>query len=143
MRCAVCVVLCGLAVAGGGCGEDEGLTQAETGEEIGLICKEVTAKGQGLNGDPRNDAPILGGFVDAYEQAIGRFRELDVHEDLADERDAFVDLGERQLSVMREAQTLAESGDADDYRAKVGEVEAFNAENNDIATRLGAAECTA
>jgi hypothetical protein len=141
MRRAVYAVLCGLVVTGAGCGEDETLTQAETSAEIGRICDAVEAKGQGLNGDPRNDAPILKAFVPAYEQALDDFRGLDVHEDLTDERDDFVDLGERQLPLMQEAQALAERGDARAYRAKVGEIEALDAENDDIATRLGATEC--
>src|SRR5215212_7271818 len=95
--------LCGVALLGAGCGDDnKTLSYDDTGAEIGKACDSVDFEGAGLTGDAKNDAPKLGAVLDDFEQAIQDVRDLDVDEELADDRDAFADNGEQQLSILKD-----------------------------------------
>jgi hypothetical protein len=143
-RTVVLAALCGLALVAAGCGDDDNdtLSYDDTGTEIGEICQGVEAQAQGLNGKPANDAPILADFAEALEEAVQEVRDLDVDEELAETRDAFADNGAQQVAVIREAQALAEDGDAKAYRAKVEEDAApLGRESDELASKLGATGC--
>jgi hypothetical protein len=135
--------LCGLALVGAGCGDDEEnktLSYEETGTEIGKICDSVEL--DGLNGKPANDAPILETAVPQFEKAIEDVRALDVNEELEADRDAFADNADEQLAVIKEAQTAAEAGNAKEYRETIQSAEPLDKESDEIASRLGATSCT-
>ena len=136
--------LCGLALVGAGCGDDDdnqALSYDDTGTEISEICQSVEDEAQGLNGKPKNDAPILENFVPAFEKAVEDIRALEVHEDLHDAHEGFVTSSEEQVGLAKEAQALAEQGNAKEYRAKVGEVESVGAAGETFASQLGATAC--
>lgn len=134
--------LCGLALVGAGCGDDDdnkALSYDDTGTRIGEICD--TVKFDGLNGKPANDTPILEEVVPDFEKAIQDVRDLEVAEELEADRDAFTDNAEQQLALLKEAQTAAESGDAKAYRATLDEGQPLGNESDAIASRLGAVAC--
>lgn len=135
-------VICSLAFAAAGCGDDEDnktLSYDDTGTEIGEICDSVDL--EGLNGDPANDAPILESGIADFETAIEDVRDLDVDEELESTRDEFADNGEEQVAVIKEAQAIAEQGDKKAYQAKVQEIAPLDAESNELASKLGADAC--
>jgi hypothetical protein len=135
--------LCGLALVGAGCGDDEdnkALSYDDTGTRIGEICD--TVKFDGLTGKPANDAPILEDALPDFEKAIQDVRALEVAEELETDRDAFADNAEQQVAIIKEAQQAAESGDAKAYRETIEEAQPLDKESDAIASRLGAIACT-
>lgn len=135
--------LCGLALVGAGCGDDDdngALSYDDTGTRIGEICD--TVKFDGLTGKPASDAPVLEQVVPDFEQAIEDIRALDVAEELETDRNAFADNADQQLAIIKEAQTLAEEGDQKAYRAKLDGSQPLDKESDAIASRLGAVGCT-
>ncbi len=133
-----------LAIAGAGCGDDDDdtLSRDEAGAKISAICQQVEAAGQSLNGDPANDAPILGEFAAALETAAGDMRDLDVPDELAADRDALAENADANAAVATEAQAIAETGDRKAYVAKVeDEVPPLEAESDKLAAKLGATGC--
>jgi len=136
--------LCGLALVGAGCGGDDDngpLSYDDTGTEISAICAEVNDLGEGLNGDPENDAPILAEEAPKFEAAINEVRELEVNEELESIRDAFVANGEEQLALVEEAQRQAEAGDRKAYIKTLRSGQEVDQESNELANQLGAEEC--
>ena len=134
--------LCGLALAGAGCGDDEenqALSYDETGDEISQICEGVNV--EGLNGTPKNDAPILEQAVPDFEQAIQEVRDLEVDSELEGTRDQFADNGDQQLAIIREAQEAAEAGDKKEYRRVLERVQPLDTESEELASKLGATGC--
>ena len=143
-RSMILAVLCATALVAAGCGGDDdnqALSYDDTGTEISEVCNSLDDLGTDLNGEPANDAPILAEDAPRFEDAINEVRELDVHEDLEDARDAFVANGEEQLAIINEAQQIAESGDKKAYREKLEEGQSLDAESNEFASDLGATDC--
>ena len=141
MKLSICIAgLCGLALVGSGCGDDnDTLSYDDTGTEIGTICDSVDFTG--LNGEPQHDAARLDEIIPDFEGAIQEVDDLDVDEELASDRDAFVDNAEQQVAVIKEAQASAASGDKKAYHKKIGETEKLGRESDEIASRLGATAC--
>lgn len=133
--------LCGLALVGAGCGGDDNdtLSYDDTGTEIGKICDSVNF--DDLNGNPKHDAPLLDTAVSDFEDAVQDVRDLDVDEELAETRDQFADNGDEQVSVLREAQDIAETGNTKAYRKKLGEGEPLGKASDQLASKLGASAC--
>jgi hypothetical protein len=134
--------LCGLALVGAGCGDDDdnkALSYDDTGTRIGELCDTVNT--EGLTGEPANDAPILEDAIPDFEKAIDDIRALEVAEELESDRDAFADNAEQQLDLIKEAQTAAEAGDAKGYREAAKQTAPLDKESDAIASRLGAIAC--
>jgi hypothetical protein len=133
--------LCGLALVGAGCGDDDNdtLSYDDTGTEISAICDSVNFKG--LNGEPKNDAAVLDRIVPDFEEAIQEARDLKVNEELASIRDDFADNADEQVALIKEAQTLAESGDKKAYHKKLDEIAPLDKESDELANQLGADGC--
>ena len=135
-------VLSALALVGAGCGGDDdndALSYDDTGTEISAICESVDFGG--LTGEAENDAPRLAEIIPEFEGAIQELRDLDVNEELAADRDAFVANADQQLEIIEEAQAIAETGDTKAYRKKVNETGSLDRESDEIASRLGASGC--
>lgn len=135
-------VLSALALVGAGCGGDDDndtLSYDDTGTEISAICESVDFGG--LTGEAQNDAPRLAEIIPEFEGAIQEVRDLDVNEELAADRDAFVENADQQLAIIEEAQAIAETGDTKAYRKKVNETQSLDQESDEIASRLGASGC--
>ena len=135
-------VLSALALVGAGCGGDDDndtLSYDDTGTEISAICESVDFGG--LTGEAQNDAPRLAEIIPEFEGAIQEVRDLDVNEELAADRDAFVENADQQLAIIEEAQAIAETGDTKAYRKKVNETQSLDQESDEIASRLGAGGC--
>ena len=142
MKLSICTAgLCALALVGAGCGDDDNdtLSYDDTGTEIGTICDSVDFTG--LTGEPKNDAARLDEIIPDFESAIQDVEDLDVDEELASDRDAFVDNAKQQVAIIKEAQATAESGDKKAYHKKIGETESLGRESDEIASRLGATAC--
>ena len=136
----ILAALCGLALVGAGCGDDnDTLSYDDTGEEIGKICQSVDF--EGLNGKPANDVPLLEKIIPDFEAAIQEVRDLDVDEELADTRDAFADNADQQVAVIKEAQAAAEAGDTKEYHQKIDGTQSLDQESNELASKLGATGC--
>ena len=137
--------LCGLALVGAGCGDDDEDNQAlsydEATAEVNDICKSTENIGEGLTGDPQNDAPILADAAPQFEDAIQDMRELDVPEELTEARDDLVANGEEQLELIEKAQQHAEEGDRKAYMQTLRQGQKLDAESNEAANLLGAEEC--
>lgn len=133
--------LCGLALAGAGCGGDDNqeLSYDETGTEISQICEGVDFTG--LTGDPENDATRLEEIIPDFREAVQEIRDLEVNEELAEDRDAFADNADEQIAIIEEAQAEAEAGDARAYRQKLEETQPLDTESDLLASRLGASGC--
>ena len=135
-------VLSALALVGAGCGGDDDndtLSYEDTGTEVGAICESVDF--EGLTGKAESDAPRLAEIIPEFEGAIQEIRDLDVNEELAADRDAFVENADQQLAIIEEAQASAETGDPKAYRKKVDEPQSLDRESDEIASRLGASGC--
>lgn len=149
-RSAFVATLCGLALAGAGCGGDDddnkSLSYDDTGTEIGKICDSVPDSEElGLTGNAKKDKPALDKGVEAFEKAIADTEELDVDDELAEDRDAFVANGKEQLEIAKELQSAAGQGDDEEYR-RVAEdsipvSKPLSQEGDEIASRLGADAC--
>ena len=135
--------LCGLALVGAGCGGDDNdtLSYEDTGAEISAICASVEDEAQGLTGDPKNDAPLIEGFLPAFEDAIQEVRDLDVNEELESIRDDFADNAEQQVALIEEAQAVAETGNKKEYREALQATTPLDRESNELANELGAQGC--
>lgn len=144
-RSPVLAVLCALAVGIAACGGDDDngdLSYEATGTELSRICDRLDPVTDELTGEPENDAPLLeDNVIPEFERAIEDVRELDVHEDLRSDRDAFVRNGEEQLEIVRDAQSAADTGDADAYHGELGRLVDLDRESDEIASRLGASGC--
>ena len=145
MKLSVCIAgLCGVALlVGAGCGGDDNdtLSYDDTGEEISAICASVEDESQGITGDPRNDAPIIEGFIPAFSDAIQEVRDLDVNEELESIRDEVAENAEQQLALIEEAQAIAETGDKKEYRQALQATTPLDSESNELANDLGAEGC--
>ena len=138
------VALCGLALVGAGCGDDDdnkALSYDDSTAEINEVCASVEDIGQGLTGEPRNDAPILADAGEKFEAAIDEMRDLEVAEELESARDDFVANGQEQLEMVEKAQQEAEANDKKAYRQTLEAGQALDKESNRLASRLGAQEC--
>lgn len=138
------VALCGLALVGAGCGDDDdngALSYDDSTAEINEICGSVGDIGQGLTGEPKNDAPILAEAAPKFEDAINEMRDLEVAEELTSARDDFVANGQEQLDMVKKAQAEAEAGDKKAYRQTLEGGQALDEESNTLASKLGAKEC--
>jgi hypothetical protein len=136
--------LCGLALVGAGCGDDDdngALSYDDSVAEINDVCASVDDIGQGLTGEPANDAPILAELAPKFEDAINDMRDLEVAEELESARDDFVANGQEQLDMVEKAQAEAEAGDKKAYRATLEGGQALDKQSNALASKLGAAEC--
>ena len=133
--------LCGLALVGGGCGDDDNQTLSydDTGTEIGEICDTVSF--EGLTGKPAEDVPALEQVESDFEQAIQDVRDLEVDEELAETRDEFADVADQQLAVITEAKAVAEEGNAKKYGAAFGQLESLGKQSDELASQLGATAC--
>lgn len=143
-RSVVLAALAVLAIAGAGCGDDDDdtLSRDEAGARISAICQRVETVGQDLNGDPANDAPILGRFAAALQTAADDMRDLDVPDDMEADRDALAKNADANAAVAKEVRAIAETGDRKAYVAKVeDEVTPLEAESDRLATKLGATGC--
>jgi len=80
-------------------------------------------------------------IVPDFEGAIQDVRDLDVDEELASIRDDFADNADEQVAIIKEAQTVAESGDKKAYHKKINEIETLDSESNELANQLGADGC--
>ena len=136
--------LCVLALVAAGCGDDDddngALSYEDTGAEISAICTDINDLGEGLNGDPENDAPILAEEAPKFEAAIDDVRELEVNEELESIRDDFVANGEEQLALVEEAQAQAEAGDRKAYIKTLESGQDVD-KGDALANDLGAEEC--
>jgi hypothetical protein len=149
-RSAMIASLCGLALVGAGCGDDDddnqGLSYEDTGAEISKICDTVPdGEELGLTGDAKQDAPKLDEAVAAFEKAIADVEALEVDEELEDERDRFVEIGKGQLEYARELQSAAAQGDDAEYRRVAEDIAttaaSTNTESKEVGSRLGAEGC--
>lgn len=133
--------LCGLALVGAGCGDDDNdtLSYDDTGTEIGAICDSVDFTG--LTGKAEDDAARLAEILPEFEGAIQEVRDLEVNEELEADRDAFVANADEQLAAIEEAQAIAETGNTKQYRKKLDETQSLGTESDEIASRLGAPAC--
>ena len=144
MKLSTCIAgLCALALVGAGCGDDDNdaLSYEDTGTELSAICADLDDLGEGLTGEPANDAPILEDAAPEFEASIDEVRDLDVHEELESIRDEFVANGEEQLALVEQAQEDAEAGDRKAYRKTLESGQEIDQESNDLANQLGAEEC--
>ncbi len=136
---------CALALLGAGCGGDDDDNQADAYNDaiaaLDAICQSVDDLGEGLTGDPANDAPILEEVAPRFEEAIQDLSEVDVPEELETPRDEFVENAEQQLELVEQAQQQAEEGDRQAYRDTLREGQAVDEEGEEIARELGAEEC--
>ena len=142
MKLAICIAgLCALALVGAGCGDDDNdtLSYEDTGTEIGAICESVDFGG--LTGKAEEDAPKLAEIIPEFEAAIQEVRDLDVNEELAETRDAFVENADEQVAVIQEAQQIAETGDTKAYRKELNSTQSLDRESDELASKLGAAGC--
>ena len=141
MKLSICIAgACALALVGAGCGDDnDTLSYDDTGTEISSICDSVDFSG--LTGDPKNDVAVIERITPDFESAIEDVRDLDVDEELAPIRDDFADNADQQVALIKEAQTIAETGDKKAYREKFGEIEPIGRESDDLANQLGADGC--
>ena len=136
--------LCGLALVGAGCGDDDdngALSYDDSVAELNEVCGSVDDIGQGLTGDPENDAPILAEATPKFEGAINDLRDLEVAEELESARDDFVANGQDQLDMVEKAQAEAEAGDKKAYTATLEAGEGLDKQSNALASKLGAEEC--
>ena len=145
MKRSICIAgLCGLALVGAGCGDDDDngtLSYDDTGSEISAICADLGDLGEGLTGEPKNDAPILQEALPEFQAGINEVSELDVNEELAPIRDEFVANGEAQVALVEEAIEHAEAGDKKAYIKTLESGQEVDQESNRLANELGAEEC--
>lgn len=144
MKLFLCMAGLGVvALVGAGCGGDDNdtLSYDDTGSEIGAICADFNNLGEGLNGDPENDAPILEEDIPVFRDAIDQVSELDVDEQLASIRDDFVANSEEQLALIEKAQTEAAAGDKKAYAKTLQSGDSLATENDELANQLGADDC--
>jgi hypothetical protein len=144
MKLLTCIAgLCALGLVGAGCGGDDNdtLSYDDTGAEISAICTGLDDVGDGLTGEPQNDAPILADALPEFESSIDEVRDLEVNEELEPIRDEFVANGEEQLALIEEAQEEAEAGDKKAYRQTLRDGQATDQQSNALANDLGAEEC--
>lgn len=149
IRCSALILIVAAAFAGCG-GDDEGddnkaLSYDDFGREADQICAatndEVKPLSERLTGDPQNDAPILEELVTKQRSGVEDFKSLEPPEELKADFDEFVGISEEQLDTAEEAQTAAESGDAEAYRVALEGLEPLDEQSDLAASRLGASEC--
>lgn len=143
MKLFVCIAgLSLVALVGMGCGDDnDTLSYDDTGSEISDICAGVEDLGEGLTGDPENDAPILAEDLPEFQDAIDEVRELEVDEELEAARDDFVAAGEEQVALIEQAQQEAEAGDRKAYLKTLESGDSLERRSDEVANQLGAQEC--
>jgi hypothetical protein len=140
-RSLILASLCGLALVGAGCGDDDNQTLSydDTGTEISEICETVSF--DELNGNAEHDAPILDEVVPDFEQAVEDVRDLEVDEELEGARDEFADIADQQIAVLEEAQEIAETGNTKAYRRQLDSTQDLGRESDELASALGAPAC--
>ena len=135
-----------LVACGGDDDSNSQLSYADYGQEANKICQEADRKidpiGEKLTGEPQNDAPLLGQLSTEFETVVGDYKELKPPDELQADHDEFVRLADQQITITKEAQQAAESGDKAGYRAKLQEIEPLDKESDEVASRLGAQECS-
>jgi hypothetical protein len=144
MKLAMCIAgLFALALVSAGCGDDDNgtLSYEDTGAEISAICADVDDLGEGLTGEPKNDAPILEEAAPDFEAAINEVSELEVNEELESVRDEFVANGEGQLALVEQALADAKAGDKKAYLKTLNSGQDLDRESSELANQLGAEEC--
>ena len=143
------VAAAALAGCGGGDGGDSGnnqtLSYGELGTQANEICTKANAEieplSEKLSGEPKNDAPILEDIIATQEPAVDEFKQLKPPEQLQDAFDEFVSISDQQVSIAREAQAAAETGDADAYQEELKKLEPLDKQSDAAARSLGAEEC--
>jgi hypothetical protein len=146
-RITAAIAVGALVFAGCGGGDDSNkkLSYSEFGTKASEVCtsangdiKQISSK---LTGDPKNDAPLLGQLIPKLEDADKKFKELTPPDELKADFDEFNSITEQQISVTKEAKSLAESGDQAGYQAKIQELQSLGSKSDVNASKLGAKAC--
>lgn len=143
---AVAAAALGLAACGGdGENNNSQLSYSDFTREANEICaqadREITPISERLTGEAQNDAPIVEQIVDKQESAIEDIKNLKPPDELQAEFDQFVDISEQQLEIVKEAESAAKAGDTQRYQATLQQLQPLDKDSDQIASRLGAAEC--
>jgi hypothetical protein len=133
------------AGCGGGGDSNKKLSYSEFGPKAGEICtsanagiKPISSK---LNGDPANDAPLLGQLIPKLKDANDKMKALKAPDELKADFDKFNSITDEQIGVTEKAKSLAESGDQAGYQAQVQQLQSLGSESDVQASKLGAKAC--
>jgi hypothetical protein len=136
-----------LVVAGcGGGGDNKTLSYSDFSKQANQICKDSNAEvkplSAKLNGDPKNDTPILAQVVPKIEAAATKFKALKPPTELKADFDKFISITDQQLASTKKAQASAKAGDQAAYVAELKSQKPLAQQNDLVASKLGAADCT-
>jgi hypothetical protein len=133
------------AGCGGGGDSNKTLSYSEFGTKADEVCKTANADikqiSSKLNGDPANDAPILGQLIPKLKEADSNFKELKPPDELKADFDKFNSITEQQIAVTEKAKPLAESGDQAGYQAQIQQLQSLGSQSDENASKLGAKSC--
>jgi hypothetical protein len=133
------------AGCGGGGDSNKQLSYSEFGQKADEVCKSANADikqiSSKLNGDPANDAPILGQLIPKLKDADSKFKELKPPDELKADFDEFNSITEQQITVTEKAKSLAESGDQAGYQAQIQQLQALGSKSDENASKVGAKAC--
>ena len=127
-----------------GCG-DGSLTRDEYVARLDEACADYGREHDEI-GEPesihdlREKGPRI---IAAFERLVDRVRALEPPDELADEARRVLEIGDRQLEVLRGLTEAARTGDAAKLEELVPENARLNEEATDLFRRIGATECAA
>jgi len=127
-----------------GCAGEEPLSKEQYVSRLNAMCEDFSEKEREI-GDPQTLADLVENgprILDTFEKTIvDEVRSLKAPDEIADQADHLVDLGEQQRDVIAELIDAARDGDFAKVRELDSKNKALNNEAGSIARNLGAESC--
>lgn len=134
-----------LGVAGCGGSSNKSLSYSDFGTKANDVCKSETVKidavSHKLTGKATTDAPVYDQLIPLLQAASDKFKALKPPDALKPDFDKFNANTGQQVTIAKEAQTAAKTGNDAAYRAVLLQLKPLGTENKLTGSKLGAADC--
>lgn len=133
------------AGCGGGGGGGNALTKEEFASQLNAICEDFNRKQEEI-GTPQSLSELGDKgdqILDEFDKAIDKARDLEPPDEIADQANRFIEIGEQQHDLIEDVVQAAKDNDLQKAQEIGAKIEPLDAESDRIANELGAPACTA
>jgi hypothetical protein len=133
------------AGCGGGGGGGSSLTKEEFASQLNAICEDFNRKQEEI-GEPQSLSELGekgDQILDEFDKAIDRVRDLNPPDEVADQVNRFVEIGDQQRDLIGDVVQAAKDNDLAKAQQVGAQIEPLDAESDRIANQLGAPACAA
>jgi hypothetical protein len=130
----------------GSSGSNGALSYSDLDKQANTICKAATDKVAPLSskftGQAANDAPLYGQLLPVAKDRLAKLKALKPPAELKTTFDQYIALENGQITAAASVQSAAQSGDDAAYKQALLVLKKGGIKSDDVASKLGAVECT-